>query len=315
MSRPLVGPRLRRVLAYIPWIADHPGATLGEIATRFDVSVRDLERDLELLPFVGLPPYTADRLIDVELIDDCVWIRFADAFARPLRFTADEGVALLAAGEALMAVPGSDPDGPLARALAKLSSTLNARGSVAVEIVTPDIFDDIRRAITAHKALRISYLSYHRNARTAREIEPWSMASLLGHWYVRAWCRSAQAERLFRADRIETIEILDDIFEPPSDAGAIPDTPYRANEGDERIVLELAPAAAWVLETYPTEAVEELSNGNTRVTMPVSNPEFLARLLLRLGRSAHVVAPETARQSLHGTAQLMLNRYGVVPST
>ncbi|MFI5053331.1 MAG: HTH domain-containing protein, partial [Acidimicrobiia bacterium] len=65
MSRPLVGPRLRRVLALVPWILAHPGVTLAELAERFEVSERELERDLELLPMCGLPPYTADRLIDV----------------------------------------------------------------------------------------------------------------------------------------------------------------------------------------------------------------------------------------------------------
>ena len=56
MSRPLVGPRLQRVLALVPWILAHPGVTLAELATRFEVSERELERDLELLPMCGLPP-------------------------------------------------------------------------------------------------------------------------------------------------------------------------------------------------------------------------------------------------------------------
>ena len=30
MSRPMVGPRLQRVLALVPWILAHPGVTIGE---------------------------------------------------------------------------------------------------------------------------------------------------------------------------------------------------------------------------------------------------------------------------------------------
>ena len=117
MSRPLVGPRLQRVLALVPWILAHPGGTIAELAARFEVSERELERDLELLPMCGLPPYTADRLIDVSVIDGEVEIRLAEYFERPLRLTPAEGLALLAAGRALLAVPGSDDDGPLATAL------------------------------------------------------------------------------------------------------------------------------------------------------------------------------------------------------
>ncbi len=112
VSRPLVGPRLQRVLALVPWILAHPGVTLAELAARFEVAERELERDLELLPMCGLPPYTADRLIDVSVIDGGVEIRLAEYFERPLRLTPAEGLALLAAGRALLAVPGSDADGP-----------------------------------------------------------------------------------------------------------------------------------------------------------------------------------------------------------
>ena len=101
--RPLAGSRLRRVLALVPWIAEHPGAALEEIAARFGVSEAELEHDLELLPLCGLPPYTPDRLIEVEIVDGHVWIRFAEYFDRPLRLSAEEGLGLLTAGRALLA--------------------------------------------------------------------------------------------------------------------------------------------------------------------------------------------------------------------
>ena len=138
VSRPLVGPRLQRVLALVPWILAHPGGTIAELAARFEVSERELERDLELLPMCGLPPYTADRLIDVSVIDGEVEIRLAEYFERPLRLTPAEGLALLAAGRALLAVPGSDDDGPLATALAKLDDALGAPGSLAVDVGASD---------------------------------------------------------------------------------------------------------------------------------------------------------------------------------
>ena len=132
--RPLAGSRLRRVLALVPWIAEHPGAALEEIAARFGVSEAELEHDLELLPLCGLPPYTPDRLIEVEIVDGHVWIRFAEYFDRPLRFSAEEGLALLTAGQALLAVPGSDERGALATALDKLAGALGATEGLSVEV-------------------------------------------------------------------------------------------------------------------------------------------------------------------------------------
>ncbi|MFZ4516681.1 MAG: helix-turn-helix transcriptional regulator [Acidimicrobiia bacterium] len=306
MSRPLVGPRLRRALAYLPWIASHPGASLDELAVRFDVRRADLERDLELLPFVGLPPYTPDRLIEVDIVDDCVWVRFADAFSAPLRFSAEEGVALLAAGTALLEVPGSDPDGPLAGALTKLAAALNAPHAVHVDVNAPDALTVVQDAIEGQRCLRMTYYSYHRNAQTERIIEPVSVAALLGHWYVRAYCRSAHAERLFRVDRIDTIALLDEEYTATldSDDAAV----YSPAVDDPRVTLQLPPDARWVLDTYPIEHQRLCPDGRIEVTLAVSTPEFLDRLLLRLGPSVEV-APSSVRRHAADTADRVLQRY------
>ena len=57
-------------------------------------------------------------------------------------------------------------------------------------------------------------------------------------------------------------------------------------------MLELSPAAAWVLEQYAHEEVEPLADGWRRVRLPVSAAPWLERLLLRLGPAVRVVAAE-----------------------
>src|SRR5260370_36704784 len=98
MARPAVaGSRLRRILALIPWILTHPGVTISDLAHRFDIPERDVEADLELLPMCGLPPYTADRLIDVWVGGDGgVSSRLPEYSKRPLRATPSECGAPLA---------------------------------------------------------------------------------------------------------------------------------------------------------------------------------------------------------------------------
>ncbi|HKN41090.1 MAG TPA: WYL domain-containing protein, partial [Acidimicrobiia bacterium] len=87
MTRTDASVRLRRLLTVIPWIVDHQGSRLDDLAARFGMKVAELERDLELVPFCGLPPYTPDRLIDCEIVDGRVFLRFAEYFGRPLRLT------------------------------------------------------------------------------------------------------------------------------------------------------------------------------------------------------------------------------------
>ncbi len=240
--RPLAGSRLRRVLALVPWIAEHPGAALEEIAARFGVSEAELEHDLELLPLCGLPPYTPDRLIEVEIVDGHVWIRFAEYFDRPLRLSAEEGLGLLTAGRALLAVPGSDEHGALARALDKLASALGAAEGLAVEVGEPAHLDALRRAAGAHERVEIDYYSFGRDATTTRQIDLRSVFHAFGHWYAAAYCHQAEGERLFRLDRIRAVRPTGERFDPA--AGEEPDfgeSVYHPRTDDPRVTLELDP--------------------------------------------------------------------------
>ena len=56
----------------------------------------------------GLPPFV-DEMIDVFIDDDTVYVGVPRLFTRPLRLTAPEGFALVAAGRAAMQLPGADP--------------------------------------------------------------------------------------------------------------------------------------------------------------------------------------------------------------
>ena len=170
---PLVGPRLRRVLALVPYVLAHPGVPITELAERFEVSQAELEHDLELLPLCGLPPYTADRLMDVWMVDGTVEIRLAEYFERPLRLTPAEGLALLAAGRALLSVPGSDPGGPLATALDKLDVALDAGGRLAVHVGGSDHLEELQVAASDVGTGRDRLLLVLADEMTTRDVDPW----------------------------------------------------------------------------------------------------------------------------------------------
>src|SRR4051794_12737436 len=292
MSRPLVGPRLQRVLALVPWILSHPGVTIAELAARFEVSERELERALELLPMCGLPPYTADRLIDVTVIDGEVEIRLAEYFERPLRLTPSEGLALLAAGRALLAVPGSDAGGPLATALERLGDALGARDGLAVDVGATDHLERLQDAAADDERVEIDYFSFARDEMTTRVIDPWRVFHAFGAWYVAAWCHRATAERLFRVDRVRAVRDTGEHFDPASRADDdMRDLVYRPRPEDPRITLLLAPSADWVVESHPHESAARRPDGNYEVVLAISETAWLERLLVGLGPDARVVAP------------------------
>jgi proteasome accessory factor C len=306
MARPSAPDRLRRLLALVPWVVAHDGPTLEEVCARFGLSQDELVAELDLVFLCGVHPFTPDSLIDVAVADGRVWIRYADYLERPLRLTPDEGLALVAAGTAVLTVPGADPDGPLARGLAKLAGVLGVDPAADLDVTLgtapAGVLESLQEAVAAGRAVEIDYYTYGRDQRTRRVVDPHSVFAAEGQWYLEAWCHLAEAERRFRLDRIGSLSVLDRPAARP-DSGAAPDEGALATatgEGpgrrvfdprpdDPRVVLELEPRARWVAEQYPLEGLEELGGGRCRVVLVASERAWLERLLLRLGPSARVV--------------------------
>ncbi len=291
---PIAELEVQRILALVPWIVAHPGVRKSDIAARFDIDPDRLDADLDLMLMVGVPPYSPGDYIDVEIdADDRVTLRMAESFRRPLRLAPREGLAILAAGRALLAVRGSDVEGPLATALGKLAAALDLP-DVPVTISAPDHLDEVRRAAADHEELEIEYWSAGRDEVTTRRIEPLAALYAAGEWYLDAMCLRAGDMRLFRVDRIRSVRATGRNFDVADDdpSGRSADALYHPRPGDPTVVLELSDRARWVAERYPCVSVEELGGGRLRVELTVSEPAFAERLLLRLGPDAAVVASD-----------------------
>lgn len=291
--------RLRRLLAVVPWVADRDGPTLAEVCARFGYQERELVNDLQMLFMCGLHPYTPDMLIDVDIAGGRVWIRYAEYFAHPLRLTPSDGLALLAAGRTALAAPGADVAGPLARGLAKLADALGVSAEETVEVslgsVPEGVMPILNEAVSNRRQVELDYYAFGRDEWATRVVEPHGVFSAGGQWYLSAWCRRVDDERLFRVDRIRTATLLDSTFAPRE--GPVELTVFKPRPEDPRVTLELEPSARWVVEQYPVEEVQELDGGRLRVRLAAGRQAWLERLLLRLGPSATVVDGdvETAR--------------------
>ncbi|MEE9417259.1 MAG: WYL domain-containing protein [Acidimicrobiales bacterium] len=302
--------RVARLLTIIPWVASRPGATLDEIADRFGYARDHLEADLlEVVQFVGVFPFTPDTMIEVTLDDDRVWIHYADWFARPLRLNPDQAVALMAAGTSVLELAG-EQDGPLLRGLTKLGAALGMEDGLEIRLgsAPEETLDLLRNAIADRQVVALDYYVFGRDERTTREIEPHRFFADAGQWYVAAHCRSAEAERVFRIDRIVTAELVDDHFEASTDSSA---DLFTAQSDDPRVTIEVTEDAAWVVQQYPNEGVEELPDGGHRIRLAVTALPWLERLLVRLGPDATLVesSPAIPDGFLGSAAAKILERY------
>jgi proteasome accessory factor C len=306
--------RLRRLLVMLPWLMERGTATVAELAERFQMAEAEVVRDLEKAAMCGVPPYGPDDLVDLFIDEDVVHAGPARFFTRPLRLTAPEGFALLAAGRAALQLPGASPDGPLARALAALATALGAEG-LDVELTAggrrPQFADELAAAADDGAQVRIRHWSPARDETSERVVDPLGVFADRGNWYLAAHDHASGEERTFRIDRIESLEPTGSRFTPRAGAGTLGTSAPVWFEGAdlERATLRLSPGAGWIAERYPTDSVQALGDGWQEVVLPVSSERWLARVLLRAGREVEVVAPERWRSLAATTADALRQRY------
>ena len=145
----------------------------------------------------------------------------------PLRLAVDEASALLVALRMLVEVPGLEDRSALSRLIAKLEAAAGeaaaASAQVAVQVDIPDegaegYAAQIRVALSAGRRLHLRYYVPGRDEATERDVDPMRLHIVEGRPYLEAWCLRAEGMRLFRLDRVLSLDVLDVPSAPPAEA-------------------------------------------------------------------------------------------------
>ena len=300
--------RLSRILALIPYVLSKDGVEVSEILERFGYDEAQLTRDLNTVFVCGLPGYGPGDLMEAYIDGDEVIIDAADYFARAPRLTSTEALGLMAAG---MAIVGSGQGSPeLESAVAKLTKAVLPDAATAISVDVSgesETLAQLKAAAADQSVLHITYRSLSRETETVRDIEPWAVFTTLGNWYVQGFCRMVGAERVFRVDRIRELEVLEEHFERPQEIPA-PGVGYSPSDDDVVARILLSPRATWILDYYPVDVLKETKKGiEVRFSSP--DAEIPARLLLRLGADARLLAGEEVRARVRSMASRLLANY------
>ncbi len=317
--------RLPRLLALVPYLLNRPAITIKEAAADFGITPKQLRKDLELLWMCGLPGYGPGDLIDLSFEGETITVSFDAGMNRPLRLTAAEAASLLVALRALADTPGVVDTDAVQRALAKIESAVGKAQPAGMVVglgafereETAEIRAAVQDAVKRERAVRIRYYSQSHDAISDRVVDPMRLLLLEGRGYLEAWCRSACGVRLFRLDRIDDVEVLDEPSSPPPHA-QLTDTSeglFQPREDQKIAVLLLEPDAHWVAEYYPVDHAAELSDGRTRVLMRYVDSSWMVRLLLGLGGDVHVEQPAELADEVRRQAAEALRRADHLLST
>lgn len=324
--QPVQGAReqVARLLALVPYLHAHDHVRLDEAAAALGVPERQVVKDLKVLFMCGLPGGYPDDLIDVDIEaledphgDRVIRVSNADYLSRPLRLTPTEATAVIVALRALRS--GATHDGTrevVDRALAKLEQAAAAGTPPLVDPgEAPDAaLLDLRRrladAVRDQRQVRLVYYVPTRDEESERVVDPHGFDEEAGAVYLDAWCHVAEAPRWFRLDRIRSAEVLESPVTTSDAPRELAPGIFDRDEAVELVTLDVAPAAYWITEYYPVEAVREGADGHHEVDLLVADQRWLTRLLLRLAPHARVVAPASYAEAFTSRARAARALYG-----
>ncbi|MFD9890571.1 helix-turn-helix transcriptional regulator [Amycolatopsis sp. NPDC059027] len=317
--------RMPRLLALVPYLLARPGIRIDEAAQDFDVSPRQLRKDLELLWMCGLPGYGPGDLIDLSFEGDTIVVTHDAGMNRPLRLTGGEATAMLVALRALADTPGVVDADAVRRAIAKIEAAAGQAQPAGVVVgggvregrKTARTREQVAGALRDGRALRIRYYTASKDQITERTVDPMRLLIVQAVGYLEAWCRRAEDVRLFRLDRIDELTVLDEPATPPAHARPtdLSDGVFTPRPDQREAELVLAPDARWVAEYYPCEELDELDGGRLRVRMRYADESWMVRLVLGLGGDAQVESPRALAEAVRQRAADAVARTRHLPST
>lgn len=201
--------KIDRQIGILTLLLQQDRLTAPELARRFEVSRRTINRDIEDLCKAGVPIAAAQgyggglSIVEGYKIDKSF-------------LTRDELQAVLAG------LRGMDSVSETAL-LAGLRDKLGRRGAAAEDIVVIDLashyhaalvpkLEALKGAIRARRVVRFRYTSEKGESR--RQIEPYRLVFQWSSWYVFGYCLDREDFRLFKLNRLWDLEASDQTFAP-----------------------------------------------------------------------------------------------------
>ena len=286
------GTDVARMLTMVPWFLERPGASIDEAAEAFGVPPRTIRRDLSHLDFCGLPGLGGGALFDVTLERDRVVVSMADELRRPLRLTPREALRLVLSLQAVDEAFGDELPA-LRSAIDKVrhAADLPAHAAVAVgEDADPSWLRTLRDAMRARQQVRLTYQGRHDDHPRDRVVDPWQLDVTPDGWYLHGHDHDADDHRVFRLDRVGSLEVLAaPVVHPPPDT-TLPEPRYEPAEDALEVVVRLGPGARWLADAVHHDEAVEVGE-DLEVRFHTDAPRWVARLLLMGAPAVEVVAP------------------------
>ncbi|WP_024866843.1 helix-turn-helix transcriptional regulator [Butyrivibrio sp. FCS014] len=299
--------KIDRLIGILSVLLREEKTTAPELAKRFEVSKRTINRDIEDLCRAGIPIRT------MQGVGGGISIMEGYRMDRTL-LTSKDMQMILAGLRSLDSVSGSRYYGQLMEKISAGSSEfVSGRDSILIDLsswyrdtLAPKI-ETIQSAIENRHLLTFKY--YSQTGDGTRRIEPYYVVFKWSSWYVWGWCLKRKDFRLFKLNRMDKVRELDSEFScrnvPAPDLST-----EKLFPGGIKVKALFTKDVKWrLVEEFGPECFEEQDDGRLLFTADYTDMENLITWILTFGDKAELLEPKQARKKMAEIIGNMNNVY------
>ena len=299
--------KIDRLIGILSVLLQKEKTTAPELAERFEVSKRTINRDIEDLCRAGIPIRTAQGTGG--------GISIMDGYRMDRTILTSKDMQMILAGlRSLDSVSGSSYYGQLMEKIqAGSSEFITGRDSIRIDLsswyrdsLAPKI-EIIQDAIGDRRLIKFRY--YAPSGESERTVEPYYLVFRWSSWYLWAWCLKRKDFRLFKLNRMDGVQITEKNFKCRD--ATMPDL---SNEkifpGGIKVKALFEADQKWrLVEEFGTSCFTENEDGRLLFTADYTDMENLITWILTFGDKAEVIEPEEVREKVRTTIETMIKNY------
>jgi len=293
--------QINRLFEIVYLLLEKEATTAKELAEHFEVSVRTIYRDIDILSTAGIPVYTnKGKGGGISLLDNFVLDKSI--------LSEEEQNQIIFALQSLEKLDKNSEK----KALEKMSRLFHkeARNWIEIDFSNWDNenkkFERIKQAILNRQVIEFTYFNSYGEERK-RQVEPLQIWFKDKAWYIKAYCRIKQDYRIFKIARIREIEILEETFERelPKE---LDKKPYEIKFIS--LELEISKEKAYrVYDEFEKESITQKEDGNFIIHVDYPENDWVYEYILSFGEYIKVIAPEYAKDIVKEKIQKMKKNY------
>ncbi len=308
-----------RQLGILYLLLSRKNVTAQQLSERFEVSVRTIYRDIDSLSLAGFPIYTRQGKNG--------GIRLTDRFVLDkMMLTRQEQESILAALSSMQETGAGNEQ----EMIEKLGGFFKLEQESWVSIDLSDwsgrrtrLFGLIKKAVLEHRLLKFDYYGQF-NEMSGRVVEPVQLIFREYTWYLRAFCRTRNAMRLFKVVRMKRAECLEETFVPEpgkyreteerGDSAKEPGDPQAKGRQESReLIFRVAASEAWrIYDRFEEEDVTVLEDGSFLIHTWLMVDEWVYGTLLAFGPALQMIGPEDVKEEIRLRIKKMAENYEIL---